>query len=85
MIAAFLICIFLSLLFIVNYKSISIRTEIQSFSLIVGLCFLLMSFLVFKDYTHKESYRQGQIDALTGKIHYKIEIDSTKNWVEIKK
>lgn len=51
----------------------------------LALIFIVLSFIFFEAKIHKESYRQGQIDALTGKIHYKIEIDSTKNWVEIKK
>lgn len=46
---------------------------------------IIMSFLIFDKEAKEKYYRQGQIDALTGKIHYKIEIDSTKNWVEIKK
>ena len=31
-------------------------------------------------------YKQGQIDALTGNVHYKLEtqVDSTKVWVEVK-
>ena len=50
-------------------------------------CFLLVfaSFGIFDKELKEKYYKQGQIDALTGKIHYKIEIDSTKNWVEIKK
>lgn len=52
------------------------------------LCVILlifMSFAIFDKELKEKYYKQGQIDALTGKIHYKIEIDSTKNWVEIKK
>lgn len=51
----------------------------------VGLLLIVVGLGVFHAEINKESYKQGQIDALTEKIHYKIEIDSTKNWVEIKK
>lgn len=51
----------------------------------IGLILIIMGFTVFHAKINRESYKKGQIDALTGKIHYKIEINSTKNWVEIKK
>ena len=53
----------------------------------VVACFLGMGFiLMYSDIIKKESYKQGQIDALTGKVKYelKIQVDSTKTW-EVKK
>lgn len=59
-----------------------------SILLFIGALFManLMITVELSDKGDKNSYKQGQIDALTNNIHYKLETqaDSTKVWVEIK-
>lgn len=50
-----------------------------------GICFIflgLILIIIFKVSLEIQSYRQGQIDSLTGKVKYelKIQSDSTKTW-----
>lgn len=39
---------------------------------------------VIKESGYKNGYRQGQIDALNGKIKYKIDTTKVINYIEIK-
>ena len=58
-------------------------------SLVLALLLFIMLFFAV-DYTQQKSstegYKQGQVDALTGKINYKLTTapDSTKTWQEVK-
>lgn len=53
-------------------------------AIVIGL--LLGWSIVFFMKSMEKSYKQGQIDAITGKVNYKLVInpDSTKTWEEIK-
>lgn len=51
---------------------------------ILSFSFVMLGIIFLTIETNKESYKQGQIDAINGKIKYKIQIDSSQNWVKIK-
>lgn len=73
-----------ALLFISLALTFHEDSKIVSFICVFISCFLLCW---LNDIDKKESYKQGQVDALTGKIEYKLVVqpDSTKSWEKIDK
>ena len=52
--------------------------------LIVVLLFGIIIYATIEEGGYKNGYRKGQIDALNGKIKYKIDTTKVVNYIEIK-
>ena len=57
------------------------------YGVVLGCAIVFIISIMVMSITKKDSYKQGQVDAFTGKVKYHLETqpDSTKLWVEIDK
>jgi hypothetical protein len=59
--------------------------EAEGVGILCGI-FVMAGIVLFSTEVSDESYKQGQVDALTGKVKYELVVnaDSTKTWEEVK-
>ena len=61
------------------------KKEAFAFAFALGVATGLLVSIAVMEFTDNRFYRQGQIDTLTGKIHYELitHDDSTRTWERI--
>lgn len=78
----FFITIFLALFIL--FRSLDLDDDYGALSSVIVFILLMIGAIIW---SLNEDYKQGQIDALSGNIKYKLveQPDGTKEWVEIPK